>query len=224
MECAQILKGLRVLYVEDEESIRELMQEVLGSEFRKFATAADGIEGLKKFESEPFDLVITDIEMPRLSGLELAMHIKRLSRFTPVVLLTAYSEKERLFKAIDAGVSKYLVKPFTPDKLLQVVCELAKERCDVRIPLGQGMEYDFATKMVHKKEGSEKLTKKEAQFLELLLHHSDRVVSLDEIEQTIWPSGDFSEDALRALVKRVRKKSYKELIKNFPALGYKIIL
>ncbi len=224
MECSQILKNLKILYVEDEDQIRELMQEVLGHEFKRFQTASDGIEGLQKFQEECFDMVITDIEMPRLGGLELAARIKKLSRTTPVVLLTAYSEKERLFKAIDAGVSKYLVKPFTPDKLLGVVCELAKERCDLKVVLGNEIFYDYATKTIHKNGQVEKLTKKEAAFLELLLELSDRIVRIEEIARRLWPQGDFSEDALRALVKRVRKKSFKELIKNYPALGYKIIL
>lgn len=224
MECNQILKNLKVLYVEDEEPIRELMQEVLSGEFKEFQTAGDGIEGLQKFQESDFDMVITDIEMPRLDGLELAARIKKLSATTPVILLTAYSQKERLFKAIDAGVSKYLVKPFTPDKLLSVVCELAKERCDLKVLLGNNTFYDFATKTIEKSGEVVKLTKKEAAFLELLLAFSDRIVRMEEIARHLWPQGDFSEDALRALVKRVRKKSFKELIKNYPALGYKITL
>ena len=178
MECSQILKNLKILYVEDEDPIRELMQEVLADEFERFETAKDGIEGLQKFGQSNFDMVITDIEMPRLGGLELAARIKKLSRTTPVVLLTAYSEKERLFKAIDAGVAKYLIKPFTPDKLLQVVCDLAKERCDLKVLLKDDIFYDYATKTIHRGEEIVKLTKKEAAFLELLLQFSDRIVRI----------------------------------------------
>ncbi|MRJ01964.1 MAG: DNA-binding response regulator [Epsilonproteobacteria bacterium] len=220
MECREILKELAILYVEDEEAIRELLQEVLEEDFKRFDVAEDGIEGLKKFREQRYDMVITDIEMPRLGGLDLAEEIRESSKEIPIILLTAYSEKERLFRAIDIGITKYLLKPFTPEKLLDVICQIAKERYGGTVQLGEGMTYNFRTKQIKKGEELEQLTKKEALLLELLLKRRGEIVTLDEIERTIWADGGYSENALRALVKRVRKKSAKELIKNFPALGY----
>ncbi|NPA83854.1 MAG: response regulator transcription factor [Epsilonproteobacteria bacterium] len=224
MECKELLKQISILYVEDEEAIRNLLQEVFEDEFYRFDVAEDGIEGLKKFQRGQYDIIITDIEMPRLGGLDLAEAIRKRSRQIPIVLLTAYSEKERLFRAIDIGVTKYLLKPFTPEKLLQVLCAIARERSGSRIDLGRGLVYDMGTKEIVGPSGCVRLTRKEANLLELLLRNSDRIVTLKEIEGTLWPDGSYSDDALRALVKRVRKKSYKELIKNFAALGYKIEL
>ena len=225
--CESILKDLSILYVEDEDDIREMLKDVLKDDFKKFVTAKNGEEGLQKFKELKFDIVITDIEMPKMDGLTLAQNIKKISKDTPVILLTAYSEKERLFKAIDVGVTKYLVKPFTPEKLLDVICEIAKTHLemDKRIKLTQNLYYDKRKKEVFDESGNPvALTKKELQFLELLIKNRDRVVTIEEIENVIWNDEAFTEAALRALVKRVRQKTSKDLIKNYPGMGYKLVI
>ncbi len=225
--CGEILKELSILYVEDEDEIREMLKDVLQEDFKRFVTARDGREGLSKFKESRFDIVITDIEMPKMDGLELAKEIRAISKETPVILLTAYSEKERLFKAIDVGVSKYLVKPFTPDKLLEVVCEIAKEHLERHrmVNLGDRFIFDTRKREVLTKEGDVvPLTRKELNFFELLVKNRDRVVTVEEIESVIWCDEIFTEAALRALVKRVRQKTAKDLIKNFPGIGYKLSL
>jgi DNA-binding response OmpR family regulator len=218
------LKGLSILYVEDEEEIRELLKEVLQDEFLYFDVAQDGVEALEKFKQKEYDLVITDIEMPKLNGLDLTKHIKEISPATPVILLTAYSQKERLFKAIDVGVNKYLIKPFTPEKLLEVIYEVFKKnnkKVVKRVKLNDNMFYDFATKEIINENENIRLTKKESMLLEFLIANKNRVITAKEIKEHLWQK-DFSENALRALIKRVRKKSSKELIANIPSIGYKI--
>ncbi len=223
MECNEILKFLNILYVEDEQGIRETLKDVFEEDFNSFEVAKDGKEGLEKFKKNSFDIVITDIEMPFMNGMELTREIKEISPSTPVILLTAYSEKKRLFEAIDIGVNKYLVKPFTPEKLLDTICELAKKFKSFKIKLGEDLYYDREKRALLTKDNSFiKLTKKENLFLELLINNKNRVVSIKEIKDVVWKDGGFSETALRALVKRVRQKSSKELIKNFPSLGYGI--
>ena len=221
MRCEEVVKNLKILYVEDEDEIRELMQDVLGEDFALFETAKDGQEGLAKFIEGNFDCVITDIQMPGMDGLEVAEKIKKIKNI-PVILLTAYSEKERLFKAIDVGVSKYLVKPFTPEKLLDVLCEIFEQKD--QILLGKDLLYCKSKGEIKRGEEINKLTKKEKILLDLLLESSDRIVSNKEIEEAVWPQGDFSQDALRTLVKRLRKKTDKNLIENYSGLGYKIKL
>jgi len=222
MECKNVLERARLLYVEDEPAIRELLQETVGDEFAAFETASDGAEGLRKFLEGDYDVVVTDIEMPKMNGLDLAQQIRKKSKETPVLILSAYTEKERLFRAIDVGIVKYLVKPLTPEKLLAAVCEVLKERYALT-ELGYGLLYDPDTKDIVSAQGRVKLTKKEFKLLELLLRHRGRIVTLEQIEQTIWPEGGFSEDALRALIKRVRHKSSKSLIENYPGIGYKLV-
>ncbi len=75
--CKEILSDLSILYVEDEDSIREMLRDVLKGDFKRFVIAKDGVEGLKKFKNSEFDIVITDIEMPNMDGMELAKEIKK---------------------------------------------------------------------------------------------------------------------------------------------------
>jgi len=225
--CEEILKEISILYVEDEDDIREMLKDVIKDDFKRFVTARDGVEGLKKFKKGEFDIVITDIEMPKMDGMSLAEEIKKISKNTPVILLTAYSEKERLFRAIDIGITKYLVKPFTPDKLLDVVCDIAKKylQKDKIIRLNEDLYYDIRKKEVCSNDKKfVSLTRKELCFLELLIKNRDRVVTIEEIEHIVWQDEVFTEAALRALVKRVRQKTSKDLVKNYPGIGYKLVI
>jgi len=165
--------------------------------------------------------------MPKMDGMSLAEEIKKISKNTPVILLTAYSEKERLFRAIDIGITKYLVKPFTPDKLLDVVCDIAKKylQKDKIIRLNEDLYYDIRKKEVCSNDKKfVSLTRKELCFLELLIKNRDRVVTIEEIEHIVWQDEVFTEAALRALVKRVRQKTSKDLVKNYPGIGYKLVI
>ncbi len=221
MGCEEVIKHLKVLYVEDEGKIRELMQEVLAEDFSLFETAADGQEGLAKFIKRDFDCVITDIQMPGIDGLEFAQRVKKI-KDVPIIVLTAYSEKERLFKAIDIGVHKYLVKPFTPEKLLKVLCEIFRQK--EQIVLGEELLYFKSKGEIKRGEEINKLTKKEKILFDLLLESPEKIIGIEEIKEAVWPQGDFSQNALRTLIKRLRKKTDKALIQNFSGLGYKIIL
>ena len=225
MRCEEILKGLKVLYVEDESTIREMLKEVLEEDFLAFETASNGEEAWEKFQKDKFDCIITDIEMEKMDGLSLAQKIRQRSDI-PIILLTAYSEKERLLKAIDVGVNKYLVKPFTPEKLLQTVCDIFIQKLQREniVDLGRGFLYDKKNATVIYENKKIHLTRKEKAFLDLLLQNQDHIVSFMEIEENVWEEGEFSENALRTLVKRLRKKLYKELILNYSGVGYKINL
>jgi len=226
MECRDILKELSILYVEDEDDIREMLRDVLKKDFKRFVIAKNGKEGLEKFQENGFDIVITDIEMPIMDGMSLAKEIKKISKCVPVILLTAHSQKERLFLAIDIGVNKYLVKPFTPDKLLDEICRVAKEylQKDKILRLNDNLYFDqIRRELLSRDKKAISLTKKELEFLELLIKNRNRVVTTKEISNIIWKDEAFTEAALRALVKRVRQKTSKELIKNFPGIGYKLI-
>ncbi len=223
MKCKELLKTLNILYAEDEEGIRETLKDVLEDEFNRFDTAKNGKEALDIFQKKSFDIVITDIEMPVINGMEFAKEIKNISPNTPVLLLTAYSEKKTLFEAIDIGVNKYLVKPFTPEKLLETICEIAKKFGSFKIELDGDFYYDKNKRAIFSKNGVLiNLTKKELAFLELLIKNRNRAVRIEEIKNMIWEEGTFTPTALRTLVKRVRQKTSKEIIKNFPALGYGI--
>ena len=119
------LQCLKVLLVEDEENLAALLKSAIGDSFYSFTIAKDGEEGLIKFSQLMPDIVITDITMPKLNGLDMAKEIKKIDSTIPIIILSAYSQKEMLLNAIDVGVVKYFIKPFDPDELMSYISTLS---------------------------------------------------------------------------------------------------
>lgn len=218
------LSKLTVLFVEDEQDIRDALEGAIGDEFAKFIVARDGEDGLKKFKKYKPDIVIADIMMPIMDGLMMSKQIKHLSRQTPIVILSAFSEKERLLGAIDAGIDKYLIKPIDPDELLKTLKLISKELLAHNDVVDLGMEYQFdKNRRVLVKEGKTIfLTKKELLFISVLVKNLGVFVLHDDIKRHVWTNKKVTDSAIRTFIKRVREKTDKEFIKNIPGLGYKI--
>lgn len=102
---------LRVLYVEDEEIIREEMASFLRRRVEHLILARDGVDGMEKFRIHQPDLVVTDLRMPGMNGLEMAEAIRGLNPLCPIIVTTAISDMETLFDSIRVGIDRYLVKP-----------------------------------------------------------------------------------------------------------------
>ena len=220
----KILKNLTVLLVEDDSDSKKIMHDVLSDNFEKVFTAQNGDEGLKKFKKYNPNMVITDAFMPISDGLDMTRNIKEISKDTPVIVLSAHSEKETLLKAIDVGVDKYLIKPIMADDLLNTLENVAKNKIETTniIKIGNGYSFN-KIKRVLIREGVEiSLTKKELAFVSLLIKRFGTLVLHDEIKSVVWVGESVTEAAIRTFVKRVRDKVGSSFIKNVPGLGYKI--
>lgn len=219
-------KELTLLLVEDEDSIRESMQEVFSGVFQKVISASNGDEGLKKFKKFSPDIVITDIMMPIMDGLEMSKQIKEVSKNTPVIILSAYSEKERLLKAIDVGIDKYVIKPIDMDELFVVLEQIVKTKiigADI-IEISGGYSFNQTKKVLVKNGVEIALTKKELAFISLLVKRIGTLVLTEEIRNVVWFGEKVNDPAVRTFIKRIRDKVGAGLIKNSPGLGYKIEL
>ena len=120
-----ILKNITILYAEDEKDLREVTHQILKGFTKKQYVAQNGQEGLelfKQYENE-IDLIITDVNMPILNGLDMVKEIKKININIPIIVATAFSNKEYLLEAIDIGVDKYVLKPIDIAKLLQVMSQ-----------------------------------------------------------------------------------------------------
>ena len=115
------MRGHKVLVVEDEREMQRALEAVLEGCGLRVSTAEDGLHAMTKFKQDLYDLVIADVRMPRMSGLELLKEIKRISPLTPVVLLTAYGTVEGAVNAMKEGAFDYIEKPFSPEVLEEVV-------------------------------------------------------------------------------------------------------
>ncbi|MBC5857687.1 response regulator transcription factor [Campylobacter jejuni] len=221
---SQECKELIILVVEDEVKIRESLINILSERFTKVIGAKNGDEGLKKFKKFKPDLVITDIAMPIMDGLDMAREIKEISDDVPIVILSAYSEKERLLRSIDIGVDKYLIKPVHIEELFKVLDCLIGEKIEANMLVKISEKYQFnKTKrtLIHNDEEIV-LTKKELVFISLLLKQPGALVLHEDIKKNVWIGEHVSDTAVRTFVKRVRDKVGEDFIKNVPSLGYKI--
>ena len=216
---------MRVLLVEDEEKLSQLLKNAIGDNFHKFFIANDGEEGLELFKKLEPDLVITDINMPKKTGLEMGEAIKEIDSSVPIIILSAFSETDKLLNAIDVGVVKYFIKPFDPDELLEYILSLETLLGSRTIQLRDDYSYNKTKKTLYKKNRYVALSKKEKQFLELLIEYYENEIYIvrDEIiKKNLWED-DASDERLRTFIRRFRAKTSKELIQNIKREGYQIL-
>lgn len=121
------VKNLTLLYVEDNKGLREQVSKVFEKIFKNVITASSGEEALELFEKHPSDIVVTDINMGKLNGLELSREIKKIDPFVKIIITSAFDDKEYLFEAIDANISKYLKKPLTISVLVDAISKVVSE-------------------------------------------------------------------------------------------------
>lgn len=119
------LKTLEILYVEDEEAVRDLIEKRLAKHFGKIHSAPNGEVGLYKYDSYRPKIVVTDIRMPIMNGIEMLQNIKEKNPEVKAIVTTAYSDSEYMLQSIDLGVDKYIIKPVNVDSLLKAVKKLA---------------------------------------------------------------------------------------------------
>lgn len=216
-----LLKELKILFVEDEVNISKLLKDALSDYFYSFTVASDGLEGLEKFKNVNPDIVITDILMPNLDGLEMTKEIRKIDENTPIIVLSAFSDKEKLLKAIDIGITKYFIKPFDPEEVLEYLIFLANKLNKNRIVcLNEYFSFDINTSNLFENDKIVNITKREKKFISLLLSNRNDITSSEIIKKELWEEEEITDERLRTFIKRFRAKTDKELIKNISGQGY----
>ena len=220
------LKDFKVLFVEDEETIRQHIVNSLTYLVEEVKEASHGIEALDILTNYNPDIIITDLEMPIMNGVEFIKEVRQRDKEICIIVLTAHATNNYLLELIDMHIEHFIVKPMNFEKLLNVLqkCEksILKQK-NVKHPLPLGYSYDDDKKILSYKNEIIKLTKKEILFLELLFKNSFRIVSYDEIENYVWEDSIMTESSIRSLIKNIRKKLPINLIENLSGIGYKLV-
>lgn len=214
---------LTLLYVEDDDVIRQNAVEYLSGYFKEVYGAKDGQEGLECYKDNKPDMIITDIEMPRLNGLTMVKKIRKSDKSTPIIITTAYTDTEYLMQAVELQLIKYIVKPINSKKLSEVL-NLLIEHLNISsiITIDKQTYYDSLNKSLMIDHDLIKLTHKELQLIDLLAKNHHRVVTYEEIENTIWYDDVMTKDALRALVRTLRQKLQGDYLENVSGFGYRL--
>ncbi|MGE4296376.1 MAG: response regulator transcription factor [Campylobacterales bacterium] len=221
------LKLLRVLYAEDDPVMRKQLSKRLNQLCAEVWEAGNGLEAMQIFADKKPDIILADLNMPAMNGLELIRAIRKEGHDTPVIMITAHVSEEYLLDALRLSLVDYLVKPFTYDSLTQALIKCLRQLekgGSLKVSLGEGVYYSRRSGTLEKRSEVIELPRKERLLLELLLSQRHRMVSKTEIEQTVWTEEGMSESALKSVLVKLRRKIGKTSIINTPHIGYRLIL
>ena len=215
------LNAFSVLYVEDEDGIRNNIEEILKHLFKEVSTAKSASDAYKKYIQNKPDLIITDIKMGNETGIDLIKKIRETDSKTRVIVTSAHTDLDYLLEATQLHLVKYIVKPITNDNLMEALESFIKSYDDNKIyNLNENWVFNSSKSVVS--NGSEDfiLTKKEAIFLKLLIT-KNRVISYEELENAICDDDSIlTSNAMRLFIKNLRKKLPENFLKNMQGIGY----
>lgn len=228
------MTNAKILFVDDEPQIRRVMRTTLVARGYMVSTARNGEEALEKVREERYDLVLLDINMPGIGGMETCRIIRSQSDIPIVILSIRNAEKEKV-EALDAGADDYVTKPFSmPELLARIRAALRRAPLlssgtpDV-LNLGQTI-INFVARRVTVNGTEVRLTPKEFDLLRYLASNPDEVIPHAKLLQTVW-GPDYGEEVeyLRVFINQLRKKiepdpSHPEYLLTEPWVGYRFSL
>ena len=235
-------KDISILFVEDDEGISKKMELLLYEIFSKIKVAFDGKEALEEYcnyyktNNEYPDLIITDIQMPNMDGIELIKHIYKENPNQKIIVLSAHNESEYLMELVNLGIYRFILKPMDYDNFFEIIFKISKEiymekykvsdKKEIFIKLNEDLVWNKELKQLYLNDNLLKLTKKEFLLVELLIKIPEKIFVNEEIISYIWKDEfDSNPDIsnLKNLISRLRSKIPALRIENIYGFGYKIV-
>jgi two-component system KDP operon response regulator KdpE len=221
-----------ILVVDDEPQIRRVMRTALSSHGYAIVEAPNGEEALKKLGAERLDLVILDMNMPGMDGVEACREIRTVSK-VPIIMLTVRAAEKDKVRALDAGADDYVVKPFGIEELLaRIRAALRRAPGETSEPaiVAKELVLDFEKRLILVRGKAVHLTPKEFELLRELAVNAGKPVSHKRLLQAVW-GPDYGEqtEALRVMVNQLRKKIEEDpanpkFIRTEPWIGYRFMV
>jgi DNA-binding response OmpR family regulator len=221
---------VKLLIVEDERKLARLLRGLLEDENHTVELAYDGEEGLEYVFGGEYDLIILDVMLPRVDGLEVCRRIRAKRIHTPILMLTARTSVEDRVVGLDAGADDYLTKPFAFAELLARIRALSRRETPTsvgnRLVVGE-LSLDLKTREVRHGEKRIELTPKEFALLEYFMRHPNQVLSGQQIADHVW-SYDFDglTNRVAVYVSYLRKKLQdggRAPIQTVHGVGYRLV-
>lgn len=180
----------KILIVEDEEAIRFLLRQNLEYEGYEVLEAADGEAGLKATETESPDLVLLDLMLPRMSGMEVCKRLRATGNAVPIIMLTARGQQMDKVIGLKTGADDYITKPFDILELtarIEALLRRTGRAVDSATEFTlRDLKIDFRANVIHGPDGETELTKVESQLLRYFVHHQGKVLSREQIMEDVW--------------------------------------
>lgn len=215
----------KILYVEDEELIRRNHCEYIKNNFLvEVYEASNGYEGLEAYKKYHPDIIITDVTMPLMCGLEMIEKIRAEDTKTKIIIFSAHSDKEKLFRAMKLHLEDYKIKPIKRGILFEVVNEALKQLENTKmLYLTKEYYFDMDKEELYHNEVLIHLTKNEKKLFCYMLNNQNKTVDSFELFNAVWSyEKDYSQESIRSLIKKLRKKLPLNSIENIYGGGYKL--
>lgn len=217
------MKNISILIVEDEPELLERLIKYLSIFCDTIYKATNGEEALKIYNKYLPNIILTDINMPKLTGVEFIAKIRQKDKNSQIIILSAHTHTEDFLKIVPLNLVSYLVKPVQMEQLKKTVLKAIDNisKSD-KIELNNDYIWDIQTKTLSREDLVIDLTSYENTFLDCLISKVNQQVSYEDIHNHIYDFDEYSQDAIFTIVKRIRKKTKKEFIKSCFKFGYKI--
>ena len=216
-----------ILYIESDHDLRERGASFMRDYGLKIFESTDTANGCELFRTHKIDIVIIDLDLPEESGTKFINCLHNKGVQSPIITTTTHTNVKKLFEAINLDITQYLMKPYTKNELYEAI-EVAINKVRniyslAYTSLNYGFSYDPVNKVINGSNGTvSHLSKKKYVFLELLLKNNKHIVPYDIIESHVWDDSAMTQNALRTLVRDIRKCSYNDIFLNYNGIGYKI--
>ncbi|MFN8439424.1 MAG: response regulator transcription factor [Caldilineaceae bacterium] len=218
---------MKILIIEDDLALSDVIAFTLRRGGFDILTAYDGQAGLEKWQSNQPDLIILDLNLPKVDGLDVCRRIRSVDR-TPIIMLSVRSGDEMVVKGLELGADDYIVKPFSPSQLVARVRAVLRRIGAVETTsnlAGTTLTLDRSRNEVQRADGStQRLTQLEARLLEMLLLHPGQVLTTEQLISHVWGVDGGDRTMLKQLVYRLRSKIENEtepnLIETIAGVGY----
>lgn len=217
---------MRILLVEDERNVASFIKKGLEEEFYSVDIAEDGSEGLLLSRTNDYDLVILDIMLPGINGVELCKKIRERDRRIPILMLTAVDSIESKVQGLESGADDYLTKPFAFSELLARIRALLRRVPDTVSELTiEDLRMELLSRRVFRGDKEIDLTPKEFSLLEYLLRNKGKVLSRTQIIENVWgynfdPGSNVVDVHIKFFREKIDSESKKKLIHTIRGAGY----
>lgn len=213
---------MKLLFVEDDIEIRENLRFYLESIFSDVIEVSDGIEALKQYNNCHPDIILLDINIPKLNGIQVATKIREKDNETVIIILTAHDDREILIQAIELKLTKYLLKPVPRNILKETLTKTIKEiRVLNYINLANDYKWNLKSKILTYKNETIKITNNEMKLFDAHCNNSHKIFTNEDLSNLLYEDEEYNENKIRMFLKRFRKNINPELIVNIYGLGYK---
>jgi len=199
---------MRILVVEDDPHIAEIVSDGLTDAGYGVTVARDGEEGFLDARLNTYDLVVLDLTLPRMDGLEVARRLRAAGVVTPILMLTARAHEGETIAGLDAGADDYLTKPFGLGELLARVRALVRRDAAARervLRVGD-LELDTVTREVRRAGHVVDLSAREYVLLEYLVHHVGQVLTRAQLEESVWSDSEVGSNVVEVYIGYLRQK------------------